>query len=290
MTDSAPHAVAQHTPLSNEYDYEEENSFEDQLIAFRNRSNKRNVVDYKEGVLEIATDFHQYSLNGTGNEKGGAPANPAAYRAGVPLDVPYCIRHTKDVQDIFSPQSIHSIIQDSRKRAEMIVRSHYQVDETSAFGGSAQDGDNPRVGVPHDYSLETALAAVRRPDRDPLSVMIDVRDRLSKALCERGRVPTIESVRKRIVDNLADARVHSACHSDRLMTKELMLHSTNIPERFAFGALRDARRTSSRRFLRGASDEQRVRIQNRWDDSANHHLVRAVQRYSQSEPESKSRV
>lgn len=291
MTDIDPRVGAhRHAIMPNEYDYEEGKSFDDQLVAFRNRANNL-AVDGKNSAPALSSDFHRYSISANGDKYDSESHAPIAYPAGVPLEVPFCIRRRKDVEHLFAPRSIHSIIHDSRTRAATIVRSHF-LDDESGFHSDAADvgaeGDtsrrrDPRAIAPHDTSLNSALAAVNRPDHDVLQVMITVRDRLAKALSERGRVPAVLDARKRVVDKMARERVHSACHSNRLMTKELMLHSTDIPERFAFGTLRDPRRAGSRRFLRGASDEQRVGIQNRWNGAADHHVVGAVRRYSDSD-------
>ena len=266
-------------------------TYEDKLIAFRTRADDRKL----EETRHIATYFHQYAFGdqsaadvpaGAGSARASTQdAKSAALRAypiGVPHDVPACVRHREDVVELFTPQSIMSIVFESKRRAKEIVRSHYQDDDGAiAFGSDASEYAAPgskRVGVPHDYKMEEVVQAVQRDDKDPLAVMMSVRETLSRSLSERGRVPSVPAARQLAIDELAGTRVHMACHADRVRSKELMLHSTDVPERFIFGAMRNASRAGARSFRKGADDAQREKIQNRWNDSASHHLVRAAQR------------
>lgn len=281
--------------LSNPYAERKGETYDDRLVAFRTRSQAHSVPKDEHS---IARYFHQYALSdplpplpasrGTPRALDAKQVAERAYPAGVPLDVPRCIRYRDDVEELFSARSILSIIRDSKERAKRIVRSHFVPDhEEAAFGIDADRNigaavsvaaNERKLGVPYDYTLEQVEAAVYRDDREPLSVMMSVRETLSRALSERGRLPDVSAARAKAVDDLANTRVHMACHSDRVRSKELALHSVDIPERFAFGTLRNEANTRARNFRRGATDAQRKRIQNRWDDPASHHLVQAAQR------------
>lgn len=268
------------------YDEKENESYEDRLVAFRTRSNG---FDDKE-TKSIAPHFHHYSTSdrmytqSDSDQKNTVVQSRAiqSFPVGVPVEVPQCVRSRTDVIDLFTPKSILKIIAESKDRARNIVETHFEIDDgRGAFGQDVPETTNGtnKVGVPHDYSLESVLKAIYRNDKDPLSVMLHVRSVLTQSLTERGRFPSLKDSREHAVDELANTRVHMACHADRVRSKELMLHSTDVAERFVFGRMRNASSSVRvRGFRKGSDDQQRMKIQQRWNDSASRHLVGATER------------
>lgn len=159
--------------------------------------------------------------------------------------VPACLRHRKDVQELFSPESMISIINDSKVRAASRVKDIYQ---NRSWGAGQMD-------------LQEALVKIERPCENLATLLTDIQSELVERLSAPGSVPSVKYTRDDMVQELADRRVHDALYSDRVRQVEVMLHSTNVPERFTFGNIVGG----AHNVRNGTTDQQRIAIQRVWD-------------------------
>ena len=159
--------------------------------------------------------------------------------------IPSAIRCRKDIRDLFSSKGIISIIEESRQVALEKIKQIY---ETRNWGTG-------------DTKYEDAVRRVHRPADNIVSLLNDVQSALVEKLSMPGSYPDVKGSREDVVLELSERRVHDALFSDRVKQVEIMLHATNVPERFTFGNIVD--NAKNRRC--GTTERQRVAIQRVWD-------------------------